>query len=71
MLHRHRQSMDEVSGHPVAQFFEECLGAWDKHFGCLHCHHWEEVSGGGRVGWSKSVLAGLNNNTQKLNITMI
>ena len=31
----------------------------------------EEVWGAGRVGWSKSVLAGLNNNTQKLNIAKI
>ena len=58
-------------GHLVAQLFEECLGEWAKHFGCLHCDRWEEVSGGGRVGWSKSVLAGLNNNTQKLNIAKI
>ena len=55
MLHLHRQSLDEVRGlgHPVAQFFEECLGTWSKHFGCLHHDRWEEVSGAGRVGWSR------------------
>ena len=58
-------------GHPVAQFFEECLGAWAKHFGCLLRDRGEEMSGAGRIGWSKNVLADVKNNTQKLNIVMI
>ena len=59
-------------GHPVAQFFEECLGAWGKYFLWLSPSQLgEEARGPGRVGWSKSVPAGLNNNTQKLNIAKI
>ena len=64
-------SLPRGLGHPVAQFFEECLGAWAKHFGCLLRDRWEEVSGAGKIGWSKNVLEGLKNNTQKLNIAMI
>ena len=64
-------SLPRGLGHPVAQFFEECLGAWAKHFGCLLRDRGEEVSDAGRIRWSKNVLAGLENDAQKLNITMI